>query len=91
MNAKLFIGNLPYEVSSEELKQYFSQFGPIEEAVVISDATTGRSKGYGFVRFINSADAKVAQESINGKEYKDRKLAVTIAQPSKPKINSLFH
>lgn len=91
MNTKLFIGNLPYEVSSEELKQYFAQFGAIEEAVVISDKVTGRSKGYGFVRFNSATDAQTAVTEINGKEYKGRRLAVNIAQPSKPKFNSLFH
>ena len=51
-NNKLFVGNLPYEVSSEELGQFFSQFGDIEEAVVITDRNSGRSKGYGFVRYV---------------------------------------
>ena len=82
---KLFVGNLPYEVTSEELGQYFSQFGEIEEAVVITDRFSGKSKGYGFVRYFDSSNAKKAAKEINGKEYKNRKLVVNLALPSKDK------
>jgi RNA recognition motif-containing protein len=80
---KLFVGNLPYEVTSEELGEYFAQFGPIEEAVVITDRFNGRSKGYGFVRFVNDVDANKAEQDINGKEYKGRALVVRRAAPGK--------
>ncbi len=82
---KLFVGNLPYEVTSEELGQYFSQFGEIEEAVVITDRVSGKSKGYGFVRYFKAEDAQKAAEEINGREYKNRKLVVNQALPSKDK------
>lgn len=88
MNNKLFVGNLPYEVTSEELGQFFSQFGAIEEAVVITDRASGRSKGYGFVRYTDPASAETASQEVNGKEYKGRPLVVNIALPSKkPKTN----
>jgi RNA recognition motif-containing protein len=80
---KLFVGNLPYEVTSEELGEYFAQFGGIEEAVVITDRFNGKSKGYGFVRFINDSDADKAEIAINGKEYKGRPLVVRKAAPGK--------
>lgn len=82
-NAKLFVGNLPWEVSSEELGQFFSQFGAIEEAVVITNRNDGKSQGYGFVRFISEDSAKKAIDATNGKEYKGRPLVVKKAQPSK--------
>lgn len=80
---KLFVGNLPYEVTSEELGEFFSQFGDIEEAVVITDRMTGRSKGYGFVRFYNHQSAANAAKELNGKEYKGRELVVNVALPGK--------
>jgi RNA recognition motif-containing protein len=89
-NSKLFVGNLLYEVTSEELGLLFSQFGAIEEAVVITDRLNNRSKGYGFVRFVNEADAKKAAEELNGKDYKGRPLVVNIAQPPKEKVARLW-
>lgn len=86
MNNKLFVGNLLYEVTSEELGQLFSQFGAIEEAVVITDRVSGRSKGYGFVRFVNESEATKAAEELNGKDYKGRAMVVNKAQPPKEKI-----
>lgn len=91
MDNKLFVGNLPYEVTSEELGQYFSQFGEIEEAVVITDRISGRSKGYGFVRYINPTDATKAAEETNGKVYKGRELVVNKALPSKDKGQRSFN
>ena len=82
-NNKLFVGNLPYEVTSEELGQFFSQFGSILEAVVITDRVSGRSKGYGFVRFTEENSADEAATKVNGKVYKGRPLVVNKALPSK--------
>jgi RNA recognition motif-containing protein len=79
------VGNLPYEVTSEELGQFFSQFGAIEEAVVITDRMSSRSKGYAFVRFIDETEADRAIEEVHGKEYKGRALVVNKALPSKDK------
>lgn len=87
---KLFVGNLPYEVTSEELGQYFSQFGEIEEAVVITDRFSGKSKGYGFVRFYDLAVAENAAKEINGREYKGRKLVVNQALPSKDRPDQRY-
>ncbi|XP_022125224.2 SRA stem-loop-interacting RNA-binding protein, mitochondrial-like [Pieris rapae] len=54
---RLFIGNLPWTVGHRQLREYFSQFGPVQSARVVFDRSTGLSKGYGFVEFVSSADA----------------------------------
>lgn len=81
MNNKLFVGSLPWAVTSERLAEVFGEHGEIEEAVVISDRATGRSKGYGFVTFKNEEDAKKALEALNGKEVDGRAVVVNIAKP----------
>ena len=77
---KLFIGSLPWSISSEQLRELFSQYGEISDAVVISDRETGRSKGFGFVTFVNAEDAKKALE-MDGKEVEGRPIVVNVAKP----------
>jgi len=62
---KLFVGGLPYHTKDETLKEYFDKFGQIEEAVVITDRATGKSKGYGFVTMASAEDAKAACQDPN--------------------------
>eukprot|EP00128_Syssomonas_multiformis_P015531 Colp12_sorted_trinity150504_noHs@1302 len=62
---KLFVGGLPYHTTSDKLKEYFSQFGMVEEAVVIMDKSTQQSKGYGFVNFVDPAAAAQATADPN--------------------------
>jgi cold-inducible RNA-binding protein len=81
MSAKLFIGNLDYTVTSEELKQIFSEFGNVIDAVVITDRETRRSRGFGFVEFGSEDEAKKAIEAMNGKDVKGRKINVNEAKP----------
>jgi len=81
MSAKLFIGNLDYTVTSEELKQIFSEFGNVIDAVVITDRETRRSRGFGFVEFGSEDEAKKAVEAMNGKDVKGRKINVNEAKP----------
>lgn len=78
---KLYVGNLPFSVDSEKLKELFSSFGEIEEATVISNKFSGRSKGFGFVSFTNDEDAKKAIKEMNDKEVEGRKLKVNEARP----------
>jgi RNA recognition motif-containing protein len=78
---KLYVGNLPYQVTSDELKSMFSEFGEIVDAVVISDRDSGRSKGFGFVEFSSEEDAKKAVDGMAGKEMDERKLVVNFARP----------
>jgi RNA recognition motif-containing protein len=78
---KLYVGNLPYSVTSDQLKSTFSEYGEIVDAVVISDKRTGMSKGFGFVEFANEADAQKAVEAMAGKDMEGRKLVVNFARP----------
>jgi len=78
MNMKIYIGNLPFKIDNEALKNLFSSYGEIEEAVVISDKFSGRSKGFGFVTF---TDAKKAIAEMNGKKVEERELKVNEAKP----------
>ncbi len=78
---KLFIGSLPWAVTSDSLKDLFAQFGEIVDAVVISDSATGRSKGFGFITFANEADAEKAQGEMDGKEVEGRSIVVNFAKP----------
>jgi len=80
-STKLYVGNLSYNITNETLAQLFSQHGSVVEAVVITDRTTGRSKGFGFVTFSNEDDAQKAIASLNGNEYEGRKLTVNEARP----------
>ena len=81
MSAKLFIGNLDYTVTSDDLKSHFSQSGTIIDAVVITDKMSGRSRGFGFVEFSKDEEAKAAIEKLNGSELKGRKINVNEAKP----------
>jgi RNA recognition motif-containing protein len=78
---KLYVGNLPFSVDSEKLKELFSSYGDVEEATVISNKFSGRSKGFGFVTFSSDEDAKTAIKEMNDKEVEGRKLKVNEARP----------
>lgn len=79
-NNKLFVGSLPWSISSDKLQELFSQYGEITEAIVITDRDTGRSKGFGFITFAQEADAKKALE-MDGKEIEGRTIVVNVAKP----------
>lgn len=81
---KLYVGNLPYSVDSEKLKELFASFGEVEEAVVIEDRQSGRSKGFGFVTFKDDEAAKKAISEMNDKEVEGRKFKVNEAKPMDP-------
>lgn len=78
---KLYVGNLPYTVTDENLKEMFSSIGEITEAVVISDKFSNRSKGFGFVTFADDASAEKAIKEMNGKDVEGRALVVNVARP----------
>lgn len=85
MSSKLYVGNLPYSLTEEALKEHFSQAGTVVSAVVITDKYSGRSKGFGFVEMSNEDEAKKAIEMFNGKTFGDRELIVNEARPLKPR------
>jgi len=82
---KLFIGNLAWEVTSDDLRDLFSQAGTVTDAVVLMDKMTGRSRGFGFVEFANAEEAKAAIEKFNLYDLKGRKLNVNEARPMQPR------
>lgn len=84
---KLFVGNLPWGVNEQGLKDMFAPYGEITEAVVISDRYTGRSKGFGFVTFANEADAEKAVTEMANKEIEGRKVVVNVARPREERPN----
>jgi RNA recognition motif-containing protein len=77
----IYIGNLSYEVTEEELQEAFEGFGQIESVKIIKDNYSGRSKGFGFVEMSNNADAQSAIDGLNDKELKGRTLKVNKARP----------
>lgn len=77
---KLYVGNLPFSVDDNELREIFSEFGEVQSAQVIMDRETGRSRGFGFVE-IDSSAASAAIENLNGKDVGGRPLVVNEARP----------
>jgi RNA recognition motif-containing protein len=87
-NSKVYIGNLPYSVTEEKLREICQEFGEIKYAKVIEDHRTHRSKGFAFVEF-NSADAaQAAIKALHGTLLEDRELVVNIARPRAPRSNN---
>ncbi|MCD6055308.1 MAG: glycine-rich RNA-binding protein [Gammaproteobacteria bacterium] len=80
--AKLYIGNLPFTVSNDDVKALFGEAGEVEDVRLITDRETGRSKGYAFVTFVTENGATAALEKFNGYEYQGRALRVDRARPS---------
>ena len=76
----IYVGNLPYETTDEELHKIFSAFGPVQSTKIIRDPYTGKSKGFGFVEMPGQAEAQAAIEGLGGKEYKGRTLNVNKAK-----------
>lgn len=81
MNKKLYAGNLLYEVTDEDLKNHFSTVGTVVSAAVIKFRDSGRSKGFGFVEMSTEEEAKKAIDTLNGTDFKGRKLIVSEARP----------
>jgi RNA recognition motif-containing protein len=77
----IYVGNLSYEVTEEDLKEAFGAFGEVETVRVLKDNDTGRSKGFGFVEMSNNANAQSAIDALNDKELKGRALKVNTARP----------
>jgi len=81
MGNKIYVGNLPFTYGFKELSGLFEKFGKIQEAIVIADKYEGKSKGFGFVTFVEEASAKKAVEEMNGKDADGRALKVNEATP----------
>ena len=81
MATKLYVGNLSFRTTSEELKEAFSAAGTVESASVIEDRETGRSRGFAFVEMATPEEAAAAIEQFNGKDFGGRNLTVNEAKP----------
>jgi RNA recognition motif-containing protein len=77
----IYIGNLAYTVSEDDLRDAFSQFGQVDSASIINDKFSGRSKGFGFVDMPNDSEAREAIESLNDKDLNGRTVKVNEAKP----------
>ncbi len=78
---KLYVGNLSFQTSNEELQELFASVGTVESANVVEDRDTGRSRGFGFVEMASQAEGEAAIEQLNGKEVNGRELKVNEARP----------
>ncbi|HVF25607.1 MAG TPA: RNA-binding protein [Anaerolineales bacterium] len=81
MEAKLYVGNLPFTVGDADLQSLFSQAGTVTSAQVIKDRASGRSKGFGFVEMSSSDEAQGAITMFHGKDFSGRALTVNLARP----------
>jgi len=78
---KIYVGNLSYDVTEDDLRQAVEQFGTVETATIIKDRNSGQSKGFGFVEMASKEEGEAAIEGLNGKELQGRTLNVNEARP----------
>ena len=81
MESRLFVGNLSYNVSEEDVRELFSQAGELKDVTLVVDRDTRRPKGFGFVEYTNQADAEKAIQMFNDQELDGRRLNVSMARP----------
>jgi RNA recognition motif-containing protein len=81
MNKKLYVGNLPYSVTDQDLRTLFEQAGGVMDAAVVTDRETGRSKGFGFVEMTTPEEASKAITQLNGHTMDNRQIQVSEARP----------
>jgi len=88
---KLYVGNLPYSVKDDALRDLFSSYGNVLSASIIFDRMSGRSKGFGFVELEDDAEAERAISEMNEKELEGRKLVVSVARPKEERPERNFN
>jgi len=81
MSMKLYVGNLAFETSGDNLRQHFTQAGTVETATVVEDRDTGRSRGFGFVEMATKEEGEAAIAQFNGNDLNGRSLTVNVAKP----------
>lgn len=81
MNNKLYVGNIPFNISDREVQEAFDQFGTALEVHLVTDRATGRPRGFGFVTMSTEEEAQAAIDGMHGKELGGRPLTVNIARP----------
>lgn len=85
MGNKLYVGNMSFKVTEEEIKELFGKIGEVVSVHLITDAHTGQPKGFGFVEMASEGDAQKAIETLNGTILMERSLTVNEAKPPKPR------
>src|SRR5512136_2743738 len=88
MDTKLYVGNLSYSVTEDELRELFAQAGNVTSVAVIKDRDTGQSKGFAFIEFGTQADAQKAISRFNGQKLGERTLTVNLARPKEERSRS---
>ncbi len=77
----IYVGNLPFRTTGDELERLFSEYGQVDSSSVITDRDTGRSRGFGFVEMVDDAEARRAIEELDGHDLDGRRLRVNEAKP----------
>ena len=90
MSKKLYVGNLPFTTTVEELKDLFSEYESVEDVKVITDRDSGRSRGFGFVDFSSDKEAEGAIKALNGHSLGDREIVVNEARPRRDRDSRGF-
>ena len=83
MNLKLYVGNLAFGASEEDLRKLFAEAGAVQSVKIVTDSYSGRSRGFGFVEMASQAEAEKAISLVNGKTFMERTLIVSEAKPQK--------
>jgi cold-inducible RNA-binding protein len=81
----IFVGNLAFTTTEDQLRNIFEQFGAVERAAILTDRDTGKSRGFGFVEMPNAEEAERAIAGLNGNNFMGRALNVNEARPKPPK------
>ena len=81
MSTKLYVGNLSFSTTEQDLEELFSQSGQVQSASVVTDRDTGRSRGFGFVEMATNEEAQAAIQALNGQQVDGREIRVNEAQP----------
>jgi len=85
LEKKLYVGNISFQASEDDIRELFSKSGEVESVKLISDQATGRAKGFGFVEMATEEDAKKAIDSLNGTSFMERTITVAEAKPQQPR------
>jgi len=83
----MYVGNLPYEVSEEELQDYFSTHGEVKDVNIVMDRETGRARGFGFVEMVEVSGMEAAIKELDGQEFNGRSLKINEARPRENRDN----
>ena len=84
----MYVSNLSFHTTDDDLKKLFGQFGEVSSAKVITDRETGRSRGFGFVEMESDEEAKVAIKGLNNKDIEGRTMAVSVAREKSPRSDN---